>query len=129
MEPAEIRILLVDDVKAVRLQLESLLQSFGFTRITSVGSVPEAQASLKSLPHDLILCDWHMAPLSGMDLLLEVRANPELKKVPFIMVTAEATRERVLEAIKAGIDDYIVKPLTLTHISKVYRILLKKQVL
>lgn len=129
MDPNDVNILVVDDVNTVRIQLNDLLKSFGFGQIRTAGSVPEATRVLASEPVHLILCDWHMSPMTGFEFLRSVRQHPEHQKVAFIMVTAEATKERVLEAIQAGVDDYIVKPLTLSQMNKIYKVLVKRQVI
>ncbi len=127
MDPIDVNILVIDDVQSVRIQLEELLKSFGFRRVTAAASVPEARLAMEKEAFQLILCDWHMVPITGLEFVRHVRQQAALKDIPFIMVTAESTKERVIEAIQAGIDDYIVKPLTLGHMNKVYKILLKKQ--
>jgi two-component system chemotaxis response regulator CheY len=67
---------------------------------------------LKSDKIDLVLCDWNMPEMAGIDVLNTVRADSDLKDTPFIMVTAEAQKENILEAVKAGVSSYIVKPFT-----------------
>ncbi len=129
MEQSEVRILIIDDVNAVRIQLRDLLRSFGFKNVKVAANAQEAKAQLEAEPFHLILCDWHMTPINGFEFLTFVRNHPALGKMPFIMVTAETTRELVLDAIKSGVDDYIIKPLTLNHMSKIYSVLLKRQVL
>lgn len=126
----EVGILVVDDVNTMRVQIKDLLKSFGFQKITLAEGGEAAKRALDQESIQLVLCDWHMAPTDGMELLKHVRANGKVKDVPFIMVTAESTKEKVVEAIKSGVDDYLVKPLTLDQIqSKVYGVLLRKQVL
>lgn len=126
----EVGILVVDDVNTMRVQIKDLLKTFGFKKITVAGSGEEAKALLESETLHLILCDWHMAPTDGFDFLKYVRAHDVHNGMSFIMVTAESTKERVIEAIKAGVDDYLVKPLTPVQIqNKVYGVLLRKQVL
>lgn len=129
MDANDVSILIVDDVHTVRAQLKDLLKSFGFGQVRTAGSVPEAQKAIESEPCHLILCDWHMTPVSGLDFLRSIRQHPSHRKIAFIMVTAESTQERVVEAIQAGVDDYVVKPLALTHMNKVYKLLVKKQVI
>lgn len=126
----EVSILVVDDVNTMRLQIRELLRSFGFRKITMVANGEEAKQVLASDQVQLILSDWHMEPVDGIELLRFIRSFPQTKEIPFILVTAETTREKVMEAIKAGVDDYLIKPLTLQQIqNKVYGVLLRKQVL
>ena len=67
---------------------------------------------MKKEKFDLILCDWNMPEMSGLELLQAIRADDNLKDIPFVMVTAEAKKENIIEAVKAGVDSYIVKPFT-----------------
>jgi two-component system chemotaxis response regulator CheY len=79
---------------------------------------------------DLILSDWRMAPVGGLELLASLREDPKLKSIPFVMLTAESTKERVVSAIRSGVDDYIVKPLSVDLVqTKVMGVLLRKQVI
>ena len=124
----ESNILVVDDVNTMRTQIKELLKGFGFVNITTAADGDEAKAELTSKQYHLVLADWHMEPTNGMELLKFVRGNPTLKSMAYLMVTAESTKERVVEAIKAGVDDYLVKPLTRAQIeTKVYTTLLKKR--
>lgn len=124
----ESNILVVDDVNTMRTQIKELLIGFGFHNVDTVANGEEAKAALTSKTYHLVLSDWHMEPTNGMELLKFVRANATLKPMAFLMITAESTKERVVEAIKSGVDDYLVKPLTRAQIeTKVYTILLKKR--
>ena len=126
----EVKILVIDDVNTMRVQIKELLKTFGFRQITLAASGEAAKAMMETGGFNLILCDWHMSPGDGMEFLLYVRNHPDFKAVPFIMVTAESTKELVLQAIKSGVDDYLIKPLTIVQIqNKVYGVLLRKQVL
>jgi two-component system, chemotaxis family, chemotaxis protein CheY len=127
---SEVGVLVVDDVNSMRMQIKELMKSFGFRLVSTAGNAEEAMAMLDVEPFHLLLCDWQMGTQSGLDLLRHVRAHPKHKDLPFIMVTAETTKEQVVLAIKAGVDDYLVKPLTRAQIeSKVYGVLLRKKVL
>jgi two-component system chemotaxis response regulator CheY len=126
----EVNILIVDDVNTMRVQVKDLLISFGFRNITTAENGDLAKVALSSKDFHLILCDWHMTPVDGMEFLKHVRGQPQTKNIAFIMVTAEGTKEKVVEAIKAGVDDYLIKPLTLDQIeTKVHGVLARKQVL
>jgi two-component system chemotaxis response regulator CheY len=126
----EVGILVVDDVNTMRVQIKELLVSFGFRNVTLAGNGEEAKSILAANPIHLILADWYMTPTDGIELLKHVRSTDKLKAIPFVMVTAEGTKEKVVEAIKSGVDDYLVKPLTPVQIqNKVYGVLLRKQVL
>src|SRR5947209_13795394 len=126
----DVSILVVDDVASMRAQIKDLLKSFGFKKVRVAESGQEGKASLEQEATHLILCDWHMENGDGMEFLKYVREHPNFKGIPFIMVTAESTKEKVVEAIKSGVDDYLVKPLTLAQIqNKIFGVLLRKQVL
>jgi two-component system chemotaxis response regulator CheY len=126
----EVSVLVIDDVNTMRVQIKELLASFGFRKITLASNGEEAKTHLASGQYHLILSDWHMEPVNGLELLKYVRSNEKLKAVPFIMATAESAKENVVEAIKNGVDDYLIKPLTPAQIqNKVYGVLLRKQVL
>jgi two-component system, chemotaxis family, chemotaxis protein CheY len=127
----ELNILVIDDVNSMRMQIRELLKGFGFRRVTIAANGYEAAELLESNKFDLIMCDWHMdPPVNGLDLLKHVRKHPLYRNVPFIMITAEGTKERVVDAINAGVDDYLLKPLTMSQIqTKVLGVLVRKQVL
>ncbi len=126
----DLNILVVDDVNAIRVQIRELLYTFGFKKVTIARNGAEAQVLLITETFQLILSDWHMDPVDGLSLLKFVRGNPDLKHIAFIMVTAENTKESVIEAIKCGVDDFLMKPLTSFQIqNKVFGVLLRKKVL
>ncbi len=104
------RILVVDDYPTMRRILRNLLTQIGFKEIEEAGDGTEALAKLKIGHHDLVISDWNMEPMSGLQLLREMRASTDTGKTPFIMVTAESKTENVIEAKKAGANNYIVKP-------------------
>jgi two-component system, chemotaxis family, chemotaxis protein CheY len=126
----EVCILVVDDVNTMRIQVKELLKSCGFKKISLAASGEEAKRVMAIEQFHLIMCDWQMTPTDGLDLLKYARAHPLYKDVAFVMVTAENTKEKVIQAIQSGVDNYLVKPLTPIEIqNKVYGVLLKKQVL
>ncbi|MEK6580723.1 MAG: response regulator [Bdellovibrionota bacterium] len=126
----DISIFVIDDVNTMRIQIRDLLRSYGFKRIVLASNGEEAKQLLETDPCQLVIADWHMSPTDGMELLNYVRGHPEYKHLPYVMLTAETTRDRVLEALKSGVDDFLVKPLTPHQIeSRILHLLLKKQVL
>jgi two-component system chemotaxis response regulator CheY len=130
MTPAQVEIIVVDDVQSMRIQVKEILRSCGFEKIRSAGSGLEALRMMNEQRAHLLICDWHMAPMSGMELLKEVRGKDALRNTAFVMLTAEGTKERVLEAVKSGLDDYIMKPFTTEHARlKVMGALLKRNLL
>ena len=129
MEPKDVTILVVDDVNAIRVQVKDLLKGLGYRSVVVASSGEEAKEILQSQPIHLILCDWQMTPTSGIDLLKHCRSTIDHCDIAFIMVTASNTQEEVVEAVQAGVDDYIVKPLTIDQIqSKVLKVFIRKKV-
>jgi two-component system chemotaxis response regulator CheY len=130
MTPSDVNIIVVDDVQSMRIQVKEILRTCGFEKIRSAASGLEALRMMNEQAAHLLICDWHMAPMSGIELLKEIRAKAEIKNTTFVMLTAEGTRERVLEALTSGLDDYIMKPFTPEHVRlKVMGALLKRKVL
>jgi len=128
MDRNELSILIVDDVNSMRVQVKEILKSLGFTRIWISANVADAQLKLEVDTVHLVVADWHMPGASGLELLHYVRANPRLEGVGFVMLTAESTRDLVVNAIKAGVDDFILKPATPAQIqSKVFNVLIKRR--
>ena len=105
-------ILVVDDYQTMRKVVGHLLKKLGFQSIDEAGDGTEALKVLRESgkTYGLIVSDWNMEPMTGLQLLREVRADAKLKKTPFIMVTAESKAENVIAAKEAGVSNYIVKP-------------------
>lgn len=103
-------ILVVDDYKTMVRIIRNLLKQLGFEDVDEAADGAEAFAKMKSRKYGLIISDWNMEPMTGYELLKEVRADPTLSRTPFIMVTAESKTENVIAAKKAGVNNYIVKP-------------------
>ena len=108
----KLRILVVDDFPTMRRILKNLLKQLGFENIDEAENGQDALNKLKNNEYKLIISDWNMPVMKGIDLLKSVRQNPQFKDLAFLMVTAEAEKEKVIEAIKSGVDNYIVKPFT-----------------
>ena len=106
------KILIVDDFATMRKILKNILKQIGFKNISEADDGKSALKILKKENFDLILSDWNMPGISGLELLNGIRFDNELKNIPFIMVTAEARKDNILEAVKAGVNSYIVKPFT-----------------
>lgn len=104
------QILVVDDFKTMLKIIESLLKQLGFKNIDEAMDGKEALEKMKSKRYDLILSDWNMEPMSGLDLLKSIRGNPDTKKLPVILITAESKVENIMAAKQAGVNNYIVKP-------------------
>lgn len=108
----EMPILIVDDYKTMLRIIGSLLKQLGFYNIDEATDGDMALTKLQKKRYDLVISDWNMQPVSGLDLLRNVRERDKLKKIPFIMVTAESKTENVVAAREAGVDNYIIKPFT-----------------
>jgi two-component system chemotaxis response regulator CheY len=105
-------VLLVDDSRATVQILRKLLAQIGFRDMEDVPGGAEALERMRSKKFGLVISDWNMEPMSGIDLLVAVRNDPLLKKTPFIIVTGDSRPELVISAKRAGVDNYIVKPFT-----------------
>ena len=103
-------ILIVDDYKTMLRIIRNLLKQIGFDNVEEATDGTEALQKLREKKFSLIISDWNMEPMTGIELLREVRQDDSLKKTPFIMVTAESKTENVVIAKEAGVSNYIVKP-------------------
>jgi two-component system chemotaxis response regulator CheY len=106
------KVLVVDDFATMRRIVKGVLKQLGFSNIIEAEDGNAALGELKKEKIGLIVSDWNMPNMSGLDLLKAVRGDASLKAIPFIMVTAEGQKENVIEAVKAGVSNYIVKPFT-----------------
>ena len=106
----DISVLIVDDYKTMLRIIRNLLQQLGFMNVDEAADGSQALSKLRDKPYDLVISDWNMEPMTGFQLLKEVRADDRLKTTPFIMITAESKTENVLAAKQAGVSNYIVKP-------------------
>lgn len=113
----KMKILIADDLPEVTRVIRNILKNIGFTNIREVDGGKAVLRALKKEKYDLILCDWNMPDMSGIEVLKKIRSDDELKDIPFVMVTAETEKEKILAAIKAGVCNYIVKPFTAETIS------------
>ncbi len=103
-------VLIVDDYATMLRIVRNLLKQIGFENVDEATDGAQALQKMKLKKYGLVISDWNMEPMTGIALLREVRNDPELKPTPFIMVTAESKTENVVEAKKAGVSNYIVKP-------------------
>ena len=110
-------VLIVDDYKTMLRIIRNLLKQLGFNNVDEAhGS--SALGKLRGGSFGLVISDWNMEPMTGLQLLKEVRADGQLKAVPFIMITAESKTENVVAAKQAGVDNYIVKPFNAETLKK-----------
>ncbi|MGF1612236.1 MAG: response regulator [Kiloniellales bacterium] len=103
-------VLIVDDYKTMLRIIRNLLKQLGFHNVDEATDGAAALQKLRDKQYGLIISDWNMEPMSGLQLLQEVRSDQNLKALPFIMITAESKTENVLAAKEAGVSNYIVKP-------------------
>ena len=106
------KILIVDDFSTMRRIIKNLLRDLGFTNTEEADDGTTALPMLQTGKYDLLITDWNMPGMQGIDLLRAVRADDKLATLPVLMVTAEQKREQIIEAAKAGVNGYIVKPFT-----------------
>jgi len=106
------KVLVVDDYSTMRRIIRNLLGQIGYSDVDEAEDGQSALNQLRRSHFGLIISDWNMEPMTGFQLLKEIRADDKLRKLPFIMVTAESKTENVVTAKKAGVDNYIVKPFT-----------------
>ncbi len=106
------KILVVDDFSTMRRIIKNILKQIGFANVDEAENGQVALSKIADGNYDFVISDWNMPEMNGMELLKSVRANETTKDLPFLMVTAEAKKENVVEAVKAGVNNYIVKPFT-----------------
>lgn len=115
MFPPDTRILVIDDMPTIRDLVKNQLKTMGFKYIVEAG---DGEAGLTTLvksvtansPIELVICDWNMPKLTGLELLKQVRSTPDWAELPFVLLTSESERDQVTEAILAGVSQYMVKP-------------------
>lgn len=112
MHDYKMKILVVDDFLTMRRIVRNLLKQIGYENIAEAEDGAQALAKLKGGEFGLVVSDWNMPNMNGIQLLRAVRSDPALKDTPVLMVTAEAEKEKVIEAIRAGVNNYVVKPFT-----------------
>ncbi len=108
----EMRILVVDDFSTMRRIIKNILRQLGFTNIIEADDGSTAWETLNKDKVDFIISDWNMPKMPGIELLRKVRSSEEFAETPFLMVTAEAQQENIIEAVQAKVSNYIVKPFT-----------------
>jgi two-component system chemotaxis response regulator CheY len=114
----EKHVLVVDDYNTMRRILRNLLSQIGFTNVEEAEDGITGLRKLRERSFGLVISDWNMAPMSGLEFLKEVRSDGELKDMPFIMITAESKTENVVAAKEAGVSNYIVKPFNADTLKK-----------
>ena len=112
MPDQSLKILTVDDFSTMRRIIRNILRQLGYSNITEADDGAAALAVLQHQDIDFVISDWNMPHMTGLELLRAMRADEKLHKIPVLLVTAEALKENVVEAVKAGVNGYIIKPFT-----------------
>ncbi|MBF0469038.1 MAG: response regulator [Desulfamplus sp.] len=120
-----IKVLIVDDFATMRRILKNILKQLGFKNLLEADDGTTALDALEKNDIDLVISDWNMPKMTGLELLKSVRASKKYAKIPFLMVTAEAQKQNVIEAVQAGVSNYVVKPFTAEAISEKLKKILK----
>jgi len=112
MPDPNMRILVVDDFSTMRRIVKSIVKQLGFNNVDEAEDGKQALEMLKGGKYGFVVSDWNMPNMTGIDLLRAIRADPDLKDTPVLMVTAETEKQIVVDAIQAGVNNYVVKPFT-----------------
>jgi two-component system chemotaxis response regulator CheY len=126
MAGPDTKFLIVDDFATMRRIIRNLLRQLGYNNIEEAEDGAVGLRKLQSQEVDFVICDWNMPNMTGIELLREIRSDDSLKELPFLMVTAEAIKENIIEAVKAGVSNYIVKPFTADVLQEKIEAILKK---
>lgn len=121
-----IPVLIVDDFSTMRKIVKNSLKALGFNNVSEAVDGKEALEKLQNGEFKFVISDWNMPNMMGIDLLKAVRSDERLKALPFLMVTAEGKKENILEAAKAGVSNYIVKPFTVDSLQEKIQMILGK---
>jgi len=112
------KILVVDDFSTMRRIVKNILRQLGCNNILEADDGSTGLDILQKEKIDMVISDWNMPKMTGLELLKVVRADDALRDIPFLMVTAEAQQENIIEAVKSGVNNYIVKPFTAETLGK-----------
>ena len=124
----QLRILVVDDIASMRRVVAAFLHELGYRHIMQAANGTEALAMLHKEAFDLVITDWNMPRMSGLELLQAIRQDANLKPIPVLLITAEARKENIVAAAQSGANGYVVKPFTIATLGeKVERILQRSQ--
>lgn len=112
MPDPNMKILVVDDMSSMRRIIKNTLKQLGYPNTDEAEDGDKALEMVRNAPFDLVVSDWNMPNMSGLDLLKAIRQDPKLSALPVLMVTTEAEMDHILEAIRSGVNSYILKPFT-----------------
>ena len=107
-----LKVLVVDDMSTMRRIVKNVLKQIGYSDLHEAEDGEQGLKKLKEGGFGLVVSDWNMPVMMGIDMLRAIRADPDLKHIPVLMVTAEAQKENIIEAVQAGVSNYVVKPFT-----------------
>ena len=108
----KMKILVVDDFSTMRRIVKNILKQLGYENIDEAEDGAQAYSKLQNGNYDFVVSDWNMPNMDGLELLKKIRSDERLKAMPVLMVTAEAEKDKVVTAIQAGVNNYVVKPFT-----------------
>lgn len=120
-----LRVLVIDDFATMRKIEKNILGQLGIKNVDEADDGSTALPKLQSNQYDIVLLDWNMPTMTGLELLKAVRSDEDLKSIPVIMVTAEALKDNIVAAAQAGVNDYIVKPFTAATLEEKIKKVLK----
>lgn len=127
-KPENMKVLIVDDYSSMRRTIRSILEQNGVQKIHEAENGKVALSKLNEITVDIVILDWQMPEMTGIELLRRIRATDKIKTLPILMVTAESEVKNVVEAVKAGVNNYVVKPFDArTLMDKIQRILQTKK--
>ncbi|WDT75362.1 MAG: chemotaxis response regulator CheY [Candidatus Manganitrophus sp.] len=112
MPDPNMKILVVDDMSSMRRIIKNTLKQLGYPNTDEAEDGDRALEMVRNTPFDLVVSDWNMPNMNGLDLLKAIRQDPKLSALPVLMVTTEAEMDHILEAIRSGVNSYILKPFT-----------------
>ncbi|QTA81692.1 Chemotaxis protein [Desulfonema limicola] len=119
-----IRVLLVDDFSTMRRVIKKILKGMGLENVMEADNGMEAWNLINKQNFDLVICDWHMPKMKGLDLLEKIRASTDYADLPFIMVSAEGKKDSILQATEKGVTNYITKPFSADDLEKILKSML-----
>ena len=126
MTDQNMKILIVDDFSTMRRIIRNMLRQLGYINMVEAVDGAEALSLLQREKVDFVISDWNMPNMSGLDLLKAIRADENLKPIPVLLVTAEALKEYVMEAVKAGVNNYVAKPFTVETLKEKIEVIFKE---
>lgn len=125
MSYADKKVLVVDDSSVMRQIIKKTLKELGFADVTDAEDGEAGFKKLKENPVHIVVSDWNMPKMTGIEFLKAVRADANLKAIPFLMVTSEADKDKIMEAVQSGVSQYIVKPFNANQLEEKIKAIFK----